>query len=96
MLKMLLRTPAVASVNTKGAAQDPDLSLSGRSSQGTRQRMTKAPTCQVKNRLPRTRDPLLAEEPVMSITAWIVPRPLERHMIPVRADTGRRPGWANR
>jgi hypothetical protein len=28
-----------------------------------------------KNRLPRTRDPLLPEEPVMSITAWIVPWP---------------------
>jgi len=98
-MKVLLRTPAVAPVNTAGAVQDPDFSLPGRCPQGARQRMAKAPAphsrtaiCQVKNRLPHLRDPLLAEEPVMSITAWIVRWPLDRAPVTGQADPARRPG----
>jgi hypothetical protein len=34
------------------------------------------------------------EEPVMSITAWIVPWPLDRAVVAGQADPARRPGRA--
>ncbi len=82
-LKVLLRTLAVAPVNIAGARRIRIFLRPGRCPQGTRQRMTKAPAgltyCDQPGKTGyRTRDPLLAEEPVMSITAWIVPWPAAR------------------
>ena len=129
MLKML-RTPAAAPVNTAGAAQDPDFCAFGPvPARHQAKDVESLGRCLTHrdlpgtNRLPRTRDPLLAKEPVMSITAWIVPwpaagppalvlaggrgsqgsvimagaaLPLDCHLLTGRADTGGRPGWANR